>query len=241
MRRKPEYGAPVGACPGQLMNPQVEAAVIAGIVSLISLGGTVVVAVRGLHSTRQATAEMTESNRQTTDANIKAQREQLDKTLEEQHVRTLNERFATAVDMLGNDKPAAVRLAGVYAIAGLADDWKDGRQTCVDVLCGYLRMPYTLDPGDGEARLSFLADREVRDTIIKVIATHLRHGVRFSWHDRDSDFTGILFENGGDFSGAVFSGRKVTFDKGRLLRREDQLRRRPVHQRRDQLHRSQVH
>jgi hypothetical protein len=24
-------------------------------------------------------------------------------------------------------------------MAGLADDWKQNRQTCVDVLCGYLR------------------------------------------------------------------------------------------------------
>ena len=34
-------------------------------------------------------------------------------------------------------QPAAVRLAGMYAMAGLADDWKENRQTCVDVLCAY--------------------------------------------------------------------------------------------------------
>ena len=28
----------------------------------------------------------------------------------------------------------AIRLAGVYALAGLADDWQENRQTCVDVL-----------------------------------------------------------------------------------------------------------
>jgi len=27
-------------------------------------------------------------------------------------------------------------------MANLADDWLDSRQTCVDVLCGYLRMPH---------------------------------------------------------------------------------------------------
>ena len=50
---------------------------------------------------------------------------------------TLNARFATAADKLGSETPA-VRLAGVYAMAGLADDWKESRQTCVNVLCAYL-------------------------------------------------------------------------------------------------------
>jgi hypothetical protein len=26
-------------------------------------------------------------------------------------------------------------------MAGLAHDWTEGRQTCIDVLCAYLRMP----------------------------------------------------------------------------------------------------
>src|SRR5215831_5355926 len=101
------------------MNSQVEAALIAGIVSLISLGGTVLVALRGFHASKQ--------------------------TFEEQHARTLNERFGAAADQLSTDKPPSVRLAGVYAMAGLADDWENHRQTCIEVLCGYLRMPYTSD------------------------------------------------------------------------------------------------
>jgi hypothetical protein len=36
-----------------------------------------------------------------------------------------------------------VRLAGVYAMGELADDWQAGQQACIDVLCAYLRMPYT--------------------------------------------------------------------------------------------------
>jgi hypothetical protein len=131
------------------MNPQVQAAIIAGIVSLISLGGTVVVALRGFHASVKA-AEMAaqEAHKDTADT-LAAQRIQLDRTLEEQHVRTLNERFATAADQLGTDKPPSVRLAGIYAMAGLADDWEDNRQTCIDVLCGYLRLAHTPDPGEG--------------------------------------------------------------------------------------------
>jgi hypothetical protein len=54
--------------------------------------------------------------------------------------RLFNERFTTAAGQLGSETPA-VRLAGVYAMAGLADDWTDQRQTCIDVLCAYLRLP----------------------------------------------------------------------------------------------------
>src|SRR6266568_4230172 len=181
------------------MSPQIEAALIAGIVSLISLGGTVVVALKGFQAAKSTTKET-----------LEAQREQLERTLEEQHVRTLNDRFATAAEKLGNDKPPPVRLAGVYAMAGLADDWDDNRQACIDVLCGYLRMPYARDPGEGEARLGFLADREVRHTVIRVITDHLRESAKKSWRGRDFDFTNVVFD-GGDFSQARFSGGMVRF------------------------------
>ena len=100
----------------------------------------------------------------------------LDKTLAEQRTRTLNERFATAAEQLGSDQPA-IRLAGVYAMAGLAGDWEENRQTCVDVLCAYLRIPYEPDPGQDALepqRLAFQAIREVRLTVIRVITAHLR-------------------------------------------------------------------
>jgi len=79
---------------------------------------------------------------------LKEQSAQLDRTLTEQRTRTLNERFATAAAMLGSDKPPAVRLAGVYALAGLADDWPENLQTCIDGLCAYLRLPYEPDPDE---------------------------------------------------------------------------------------------
>ena len=41
---------------------------------------------------------------------LEDQRKQLDRTLAEQRARTLNERFATAAEQLGSDKPA-VQLA----------------------------------------------------------------------------------------------------------------------------------
>lgn len=63
--------------------------------------------------------------------------------------RLHTERFTTAVSQLGEDAPA-IRLGGVHALAGLADDapTRDLRQTCIDVLCAYLRLPFPPDPGD---------------------------------------------------------------------------------------------
>ena len=89
------------------------------------------------------------------------------------HDRTwvFNERFTAIAAQLGDAQPA-VRLAGVHAMAGLADDWRANRQTCIDVLCAYLRMPYEPDPGEGAPaaeRLAFRAGREVRHTVIRVI------------------------------------------------------------------------
>jgi uncharacterized protein YjbI with pentapeptide repeats len=131
----------------------------------------------------------------------------------EQRTRTLNERFATAAEQLGSDKPA-VQLAGVYAMAGLADDWPENRRTCADVLCAYLRMPYAPDPGQDapEAlRLAFQAIREVRHTVIRVIAAHLKTDAAMSWQGLNFDFTGVVFD-GADFRGAQFSGGDVRFN-----------------------------
>jgi uncharacterized protein YjbI with pentapeptide repeats len=163
--------------------------------------------------------------REQLDTTLAEQRERLDITLAEQRTRTLNERFTTAAGQLGSDKPSAVRLAGVYAMAGLADDWLENQQTCVDVLCAYLRMPYEPDPGEEASdpeRLAFRASREVRHTVIRVITAHLKADAdkvsvaRFrgeavrSWHGLNFDFWGVVFD-GGDFRGAKFSGGTLDF------------------------------
>lgn len=93
--------------------------------------------------------------------------------------RLHTERFSQAVDKLGSDSPA-VRLGGVHALAGLADDAPDDslRQTCIDVLCAYLQLPFTPDPGDDpahqEERHRYLAFRKVRHTILRIIGDHYR-------------------------------------------------------------------
>jgi uncharacterized protein YjbI with pentapeptide repeats len=54
----------------------------------------------------------------------------------------LTELYTRAVDQLGSER-APVRLGGLYALERLAQNNSDQRQTIVDVICAYLRMPYT--------------------------------------------------------------------------------------------------
>ncbi|MEU4686463.1 pentapeptide repeat-containing protein [Streptomyces xinghaiensis] len=132
--------------------------------------------------------------------------------------RLHTERFTAAVAQLGNVS-AAVRLGGVHALSGLADDapTKDLRQTCIDVLCAYLRLPYAADPGlgpgDQDARHEYLALREVRHTVIRLIHHHLRLAADSpnSWQGHSFDFSNAVFD-GGDWSRIKISGNQVSFD-----------------------------
>ncbi|GHJ49331.1 hypothetical protein Cs7R123_66730 [Catellatospora sp. TT07R-123] len=134
--------------------------------------------------------------------------------------RLFNERFTAASAQLGHES-AAVRLAGVYAIAGLADDWQAGRQTCINVLCAYLRMPYQPDPKAEEGGW-IKGEREVRLTIITIIRDHLRADPdtdTLSWRGHELDFTGATFDSG-DFSDAHFTANtnfaNTTFSGGEV-------------------------
>jgi hypothetical protein len=201
------------------MNPEVTAAVIAASVSGLTLIGTLGAQYFGRRATERDTKEAFEEQRKQLDKTLKAQSDQLDKTLAEQRLRTLNERFTSAAEQLGSDKPA-VRLAGIYAIAGLADDWEENRQACVDVLCAYLRMPYAPDPGQDAPepqRLDFQALREVRHTVIRVITAHLKKEASTSWQGLNFDFRGVVFD-GGDFAYARFSGGEVSFNSAEFPR-----------------------
>lgn len=130
-------------------------------------------------------------------------------------VKVYTERFGSAADQLGSDK-TAVRLAGAYAMASLADDWQAGQQTCIDVLCAYIRMPYE-PPGaaTGVKARGQREEQQVRDTIIKLISAHLRDAAAVSWQGRDLDFGGAVFDSC-DFSGARFTGGSITFSKAKF-------------------------
>jgi hypothetical protein len=188
------------------MSPEVTAAwiTVGGVV--LTVIATVVVQISLRRATNRDTQKAFAEQREQLDRTLAEQREQLDRTLAEQPTRALNERFATAAEQLGSDKPPEVQLAGVYAMAGLADDWPENRQTCVDVLCAYLRLPYKPDSSKG-------ADprREARHTVIRVITAHLKAGAAVSWQGPNFDFMDVIFDGIGHFADAEFSGGTVDF------------------------------
>ncbi|WP_156893801.1 pentapeptide repeat-containing protein, partial [Actinokineospora enzanensis] len=59
--------------------------------------------------------------------------------------RRLTELYVKAVEQLGSDK-AAVRHGALYALERVAQDNPEHRQTVVNVICAYLRAPYTPPP-----------------------------------------------------------------------------------------------
>ncbi len=55
--------------------------------------------------------------------------------------RRITDLYTKAVELVGSDN-ASVRLGGLYALERLAQDNENQRQTIVNVLCAYLRMPF---------------------------------------------------------------------------------------------------
>ncbi|WP_167521569.1 pentapeptide repeat-containing protein [Microbispora triticiradicis] len=107
--------------------------------------------------------------------------------------RRATELYTKAVEQLGHEN-APVRLGGLYALERLGQNDPDHRQTIVDVICAYLRMPYT-PPDDDWRRESDAASRpagpwavkdhsdapdlhqekEVRLTAQRILTAHLRN------------------------------------------------------------------
>lgn len=111
--------------------------------------------------------------------------------------RFLSSRFESATAQMG-DEAAAVRLAGVYALAALADDWPARRALCVDVLCAYMRLPY---PPDAVDAVGAEAERQVRLALLKSIRARLRHTAAVSWQGLNMSFERAELR-GGDLTGA---------------------------------------
>jgi hypothetical protein len=109
--------------------------------------------------------------------------------------------YTKAVEQLGNDH-APVRLGALYSLAQLGQDNPQRRQMVVDVLCAYLRMPYTpltlgeasitpdarsaahVNPSNDPAEPAAMRSRDiaqelqVRQTAQRLLAAHLRPPVR---------------------------------------------------------------
>ena len=97
-----------------------------------------------------------------------------------------DEKLVRAVQQLGDPSPQ-VRIAGVYALADVADTYEGPyHQRVVDILCGYLRTDRLLKNSNGETRyasnkdgspnydLPLSSDGPVESAILSIIANHLR-------------------------------------------------------------------
>jgi hypothetical protein len=69
--------------------------------------------------------------------------------------RRITDLYAKAAELLGSDK-AAARLAGLYALERLGQDNAGHRQTVVNVICAYLRMPFAA-PADWSSRSAIVS------------------------------------------------------------------------------------
>ncbi|WP_189159545.1 pentapeptide repeat-containing protein [Lentzea pudingi] len=134
--------------------------------------------------------------------------------------RRITELYTKAVQQLGDDK-APVRLGGLYALERLGQQQPDQRQTIVNVLCAYLRMPYTPPPEraarsakgvhrpllrnsgrragirrpEGQSPAAGLVDaqqeRDVRLTAQRILVAHLKRGGE-SWGELDINLDGAV-------------------------------------------------
>ena len=109
--------------------------------------------------------------------------------------RRITELYTKAVEQLGSDK-APVRLGGLYALERLAQGNPAQRATIVNVICAYLRMPFSLDaPGSSPTPVAaentvesgaetatattatgdaWQQERQVRLTAQRILSDHLR-------------------------------------------------------------------
>lgn len=121
-------------------------------------------------------------------------------------VGQLTGRFESASKQMDGDDEI-VRLAGIHAMAQLADEWVTQRQACIDVLCAFLRV--TGDP----ARVQPDGLRESRRTALRVIKEHLRQGCgQTSWQQCEFDLTGAVLKEA-DFTGFTFAGGRFLFEE----------------------------
>lgn len=99
-----------------------------------------------------------------------------------------DDKLVRAVQQLGDSSPQ-VRIAGVYALADVADTYEGPyHQRVVDILCGYLRTDRLLRDSNGNPRYATVEEGDPEDsplssdsatesTILSVLSSHLKSGV----------------------------------------------------------------
>ncbi|MDQ3763367.1 MAG: pentapeptide repeat-containing protein [Actinomycetota bacterium] len=196
----------------------------------IRTAGTLIVGAGGfaallLAARRQRSTELT----------LEHQREVAAATERDAAEQRITELYTRAVDQLGAEK-APVRLGGLHALERLAQNNPAQRQTIVDVICAYLRMPFTPpdDQAPGEdapedAHRRYEQRRQelqVRLTAQRILTAHLNPDVAaVFWADIGLDLTEAYLHEfsfiachvrWATFWGAKFTGTAY-FSKARFI------------------------
>jgi hypothetical protein len=135
---------------------------------------------------------------------IERQRHELEmRRTEQDRERISDERFAKAIELLGNDADQ-VRVGAMHALAGVARSRTDYTQTVLDVLCSYLHRPFT-HPQEGDDKSRAKPDAELdkpeleRELQVRLTAQRLIGGLLPKAGDAeapsyDLDLTGAVLE-----------------------------------------------
>lgn len=97
--------------------------------------------------------------------------------------RRITDLYTKAVDQLGSEQ-AAVRLGGLYALERLGNSSPNQQKTIGDVICAYLRMPFTTpqlildNPELQDRNEKRVQELETRQTAVEILARHRRR----SWY-----------------------------------------------------------
>lgn len=127
---------------------------------------------------------------------LESQRAELDRE------RVADERFAKSVELLGHAADQ-VRVGAMHALAGLARSRPEYTQTVLDVLCSYLRRPFTRpgpDSEDPEPERELTVRLTAQRLITELLPPRDADGPAY-----DLDLTGAMLEYF-DLSGKLIGG-----------------------------------
>jgi len=131
-----------------------------------------------------------------------------------------DEKLVRAVQQLGDPSPQ-VRIAGVYALAEVADTYEGPyHQRVVDILCGYLRTDRLLKDANGDTRYAtnddgtpnydqpLSADGAIESTVLSVLTSHLRanrSAPQGPWSNCNIDLHRTILTEAVDFSDTIIN------------------------------------
>jgi hypothetical protein len=137
------------------------------------------------------------------------QREEAAKASEDDALqRRITELRIQAVAQLGHDR-AAVRIGGLHNLERLGSMYPELRQTVLDEICAYLRMPF--DPKATKRNASETGqEQQVRDVALALVIRHLRRDEGGYWEHERIDLSHAVLSNANfsycKFRRAVFRG-----------------------------------